>query len=93
MAHFYGTLQGSRGEASRLGGKASGIQTIAAGWGGAINTRVWHDERDGVDRFRVELTPWQSSGGESKVLAEGVLDAHGTVKVQNHGGHRVEVIV
>lgn len=36
MAHFYGTIRGQRGEASRLGGKASGLTTYAASWQGAV---------------------------------------------------------
>lgn len=75
MAHFYGTLQGNRGKATRCGAKSSTLQTVAAGWGGAINTVVWHDLRTGQDMYRVELTPWQGSGGECRVLAEGVLEA------------------
>ena len=74
MAHFYGTLQGNRGEASRLGTKDSGINTIAAGWGGAIRTirtSVYHS--DGRDMYRVELIPWHGSGGSSRVLAQGEL--------------------
>lgn len=76
MAQFYGTLQGQRGEATRLGGKSSGLRTTAAGWGGAIRVNVWHDEESGEDQFRVELTPWHGSGGNTQVLAQGVLDAH-----------------
>ena len=78
MAHFYGEISGSRGPASRLGSKGSGLSTVAAGWQGSIRTHIWHDETAGVDRFRVELTPWKGSGGDTRTLAEGVLDA--TVK-------------
>jgi hypothetical protein len=30
MAHYYGTLQGQAGEATRLGNKRSGLTTVAA---------------------------------------------------------------
>ncbi len=73
MSHFYGTLQGNRGEATRCGSKASGVTTYAAGWGGAVRVTVY--EQDGEDRYSVSLTPWQSSGGQSRLLAEGKLDA------------------
>ena len=71
MSHFYGTLQGSRGEATRCGTKNSGVVTEAAGWGGCVKTYVY--EYEGVDKFRVTLEPWQNSGGKSKILAEGEL--------------------
>jgi len=81
MSHFYGTLEGSRGKATRRGTKNSGITTHAAGWGGAIRVDVF--ERDGVDHYRVTLVPWQSGGAprganvllsrDEFVLAEGVL--------------------
>lgn len=60
MAHFYGTLQGARGEASRLGHASSGLQTVAASWQGAVKTSLY--ERDGVDMARVELMPWRGQG-------------------------------
>lgn len=71
MSHFYGTIQGARGEASRCGSKGSGIRTNAAGWGGCIQTSVY--EEDDRDMYRVFLTPWQSSGGSSVMLACGLL--------------------
>ncbi len=74
MSHFYGTLEGNRGEATRCGTKASGITTHAAGWGGAIRVNVY--EREGKDYYRVTLQPWQGSGGEHVTLAEGELDAN-----------------
>lgn len=73
MAHFYGTLQGSRGLASRLGTKNSGLETVAAGWRGAIKVELWND--NGRDMFRVWLTPWQNSGGRNRILASGELNA------------------
>ncbi len=73
MSHFYGTLEGNRGGATRCGTKASGIRTNAAGWGGSIQVSVY--EEDGVDKYMVYLTPWANSGGHSKLLAEGKLQS------------------
>lgn len=73
MSHFYGTLQGSRGEATRCGTKNSGVTTHAPGWRGAIRVDVY--ERDGVDRFDVVRQAWQGSGGNSVTLASGELDS------------------
>ena len=75
MSHFYGTIQGARGEATRTGTKNSGMVTHAAGWGGAIRVDVYQDE-NGNDMFRVSLGPWQNSGGRSRTLAIGRLDAN-----------------
>ena len=74
MAHFYGTLQGNRGLATRRGDKNSGVRTNAAGWGGSIQVNVY--EEDGVDKFQVWLTPWQGCGGASIELAKGNLDSN-----------------
>lgn len=75
MSHFYGTLQGSRGQATRCGAKSGGLTTRAAGWGGCIRTHVWHDDKTGLDMYRVTMTPWHGSGGRERVIAEGILDA------------------
>lgn len=74
MAHFFGTVRGSKGGTTRCGTRGSGITTHAAGWHGAIRTYVYQDE-DGFDCYRVSLIPWQGSGGESRVIAQGRLDA------------------
>ncbi len=75
MSHFYGTLQGNRGEATRCATKSSGLTAQAAGWRGCIEVRVEHDPDTGKDVFTVHLTPWKGSGGSRKLLADGVLDA------------------
>lgn len=72
MSHFYGTLKGSRGEATRCGTKNSGLDVTAASWAGAIRTRVWHDGAAGVDRYDVSLIPWHGAGA-SRVLAQGIV--------------------
>lgn len=68
MAHFYGTLKGSRGEATRCGTKASGLVTYAASWMGAVRSEVF--VRDSEDWARVELVPWHGNG-TSRFLYEG----------------------
>jgi hypothetical protein len=68
MAHFYGTIQGARGEASRLGTKSSGLHVVAASWQGAVDVQLY--ERDGMDYVIVSLKPWQGHG-ESRLLYEG----------------------
>lgn len=73
MAHFYGTVTGAaRTSASRLGHKRTGLETRAASWSGAIQTRVWHNEETGLDYFEVIQTPHHGAG-ISQILASGVI--------------------
>lgn len=65
MAHFLGTVQGARGEASRLGHKSSGLTTCAASWQGAVRVELY--ERDGVDYAHVSLRPWQGRGIDREI--------------------------
>ena len=60
MAHFRGTTSGGRGEASRLGTKASGIRVEAQSWAGKVVVTL--EERDGVDFARVTLEPHHGAG-------------------------------
>ena len=76
MSHFYGSIKGTRGEATRCGDKRSGYKATIAGWGGAIQIHLTHRIRVGVigvDRFDVRLIQWGGSKGEDILLASGVL--------------------
>ena len=75
MSRFYGSVQGSRGEATRLGGKESGLITKAAGWGGCIEVWVYYCKTHEADMFEVRLKQWGSSRGEPRVIAEGFLNS------------------
>jgi hypothetical protein len=72
MSHFYGTLQGSRGEATRGGSKDSGMTTYCASWEGAIRCQAVHDKISGKDMVRVEKVTWQGAG-ENKLLYQGLI--------------------
>lgn len=54
MAHFRGTVQGSRGEASRLGSKSSGMSVVLNGWAVGVHVEATHE--DGKDVIRVFKT-------------------------------------
>lgn len=71
MSHFYGTLQGSRGQATRCGTKNSGMEVVAASWAGGIRTVLYVDDQ-GRDCYRVEQVAWCGEGNY-KLLAEGVV--------------------
>lgn len=72
MSHFYGILQGNRGEATRCGSKDSGMETYCASWDGAVRCMAYVDEETGQDFVRVELTQWQGRG-TYKVLYNGPI--------------------
>jgi hypothetical protein len=55
MAHFYGSVQGSRGKTSRVGGKNSGIKSHIRGWNIGVKTEMYTNEQ-GKDHFRVYKT-------------------------------------
>lgn len=70
MAHFYGTIRGGRGEASRLGHKSTGLRTVAASHAGACEVSL--DVRGGIDWLQVRLMPWQGAGVHA-VIYDGPL--------------------
>lgn len=62
MSHFYGVVQGSRGEATRTGGSGSGMRTTAASWQGAVQVQLYMDAETGKDFAHVYLRPWRGRG-------------------------------
>jgi hypothetical protein len=72
MSHFYGTVQGHRGEATRAGSKDSGIETYAASWHGAVHAAL--SQVDEHDVAHVGIVPWQGRG-ERVTLYTGPMGA------------------
>ena len=72
MAHFYGSIQGNRGEATRLGTTNSGMVAIAASWDGCIKTYTWYDEENDVNKYTVYQSTWHGAG-ISKLLSSGII--------------------
>lgn len=62
MAHFYGKIQGNRGEATRMGSRGSGFRAVAASWDGSVRTDLWHDEEKDEDWCHVWLDAWHGKG-------------------------------
>jgi hypothetical protein len=54
MARFRGTIQGQRGQASRLGSAKSGLTVNVNGWN--VGIQVFAEDSDWQDRFEVYLT-------------------------------------
>lgn len=77
MARMYGSVQGSRGEATRLGG--GHMRTLAATWQGAVVVTL-RVESTGKgksliqrDFARIELRKWNGAGVEC-VLYDGPIN-------------------
>ncbi len=77
MAHFYGTLRGARGPATRCGSKGSGLEVTAASWDGSITVRLWHDQ--GRDCFEVSQDTWHGRGTRED-LARGTVGKPATLR-------------
>lgn len=71
MAHFYGSIQGARGEATRLGTKGSGLNVMAASWSGRITVELF--EREGADHYIVRMDQHGASRGWRGDIASGKL--------------------
>ncbi len=61
MSHFYGTLSGQAGAATRCGSRQSGLVVVAASWQGCITVRLWCDA-EGRDHFQVNQERWRGAG-------------------------------
>jgi len=63
MAQYRAVIQGNRGEASRLGNKASGITSHTDGWRSGV--AVYGRHYAGADEFQVYMT-----GGSNGAISE-----------------------
>ena len=79
MSHFYGTLEGCRGRATRRGSKASGIRVEAASFAGAAFAEAYRDDEKNKDMVRVGLMPWNGCG-QNKELYDGPIDGSMEIK-------------
>ena len=68
MAHFYGTLKGNRGAASRLGTKASDMTTTCQSWEGSVTVCMWHDEAEDRNWVELQTHVGSRSGGQTIFL-------------------------
>ena len=68
MAHFYGTVQGNRSEATRMGHKKEGLTTAAASWSGAVRCHVFYRHDLDEDWVEVRLGEWRGAGEQPSVL-------------------------
>ena len=62
MAHFYGNLKGSRGEATRCGTRNSGIRVSARSWAGSVSVEM-QEREDGTPGVIIRVTEGSLPGG------------------------------
>ena len=68
MAHFRGTLKGSRGPVSRLGGKLTGLRANLNAWTHGCRVELTHNEETDQDEIRVYKT-----GGSHHLSADELI--------------------
>ena len=74
MAQFRATIEGQRGEASRLGSKNSGLVARINGWHGGVRVEARHSETIG-DCFDIYATNGSGYGTSAGYL--GYVDSKG----------------
>lgn len=90
MAEFYGSVQGARGEATRLGHKSTGLKTKAASYQGAVEVNLSMNDK-GVVIARVELVP-HLGHGTRELLYEGPVGER-VHHALNAKGERVAFVI
>ena len=66
MAHFRGTIEGNRGDTSRLGTKKTGLIVTANGWKAGVQVEVRHDKEKNSDVFEI----YKTTGGDCAIVKE-----------------------
>ena len=69
MAHFYGTVQGNRGETSRCGSKSSGLVASANGWNIGGTIQVEYNDKLQTDVVYFYRNKGSSSRGHDTLIA------------------------
>lgn len=79
MARFYASIQGSRGQATRMGTKDSGIKGHIRGWDSGVEVSGYYDQVADVDVFKVYVTGGSNDQIACKLVAtirDGKLKIH-----------------
>ena len=85
MAQFRGTIQGNRGEASRLGTKSSGLVMTTNGWESGIKVRAYYDAESNKDWFVLWSTGGSNARTSNRLLGVFTLDEDGQHLFQLEG--------
>jgi hypothetical protein len=67
MAHFYGNLQGNRGETTRAGTKGSGINCHIRGWNLGVEVFCEYNEKTKKDEISIYKTKGSNRSGKKLI--------------------------
>ena len=70
MAQFYASIQGNRGEATRMGTKSSGIYGHIRGWDVGCSVIIRYDKKTGKDIVTVYKTGGSNGHHSNELIAE-----------------------
>jgi hypothetical protein len=88
MAQFYGTVQGGRGQASRLGHKTTGLETTCSGGQIGVCSRAWYNEDEEQDYVLMTLTKGSGYGQHNGPIPHvGIIcneAGHLNIEIENH---------
>ena len=78
MSHFYASIQGSRGEATRQGTKDSGMYGHIRGWDRGVRVECVYNSAEDKDVFHVTMTGGSTGRNRSEYLA--TIHEDGTIE-------------
>lgn len=90
MSHFYGSMQGNRGAATRQGSKNSGIEAHVRGWNVGVSVDCQHDT---IDRCRVYATGMYATGGSNiRCPLRCIAEVREVTKEEREKGYSIVII-
>lgn len=75
MSHFYGYLQGSRGQTTRCGGKSSGINTHIKSWDNDVYASLNDENGKDVLSLNIPIGLKVVLKGKEYIMTDGGLKA------------------
>lgn len=67
MAQFYASIQGNRGEATRMGTKVSGIHGHIRGWDAGVEVWIGYNKNTNQNVISISLTKGSNGGGNKNL--------------------------
>ena len=77
MSHFYASMQGNRGEATRCGSKQSGIDAHIRGWNSGVRVSCRYNKTTGRDECFIYATGGSNRSSQDIELGSVVNDGDG----------------
>ena len=79
MAHFYGKLQGNKGETTRLGSKSSGITATINSWDVGVTTQIEFSKSLNTDVVYVYDTKGSNGIRHNLIISYAYIDDKFTI--------------